>query len=119
MERSGYSIGWLLPDDAAEAAALEERTHPAEHRAGEQLIAAQLETTECDARNLSLGLYHRAAGATRPVLVGFVLAFLMRSRREMAEFFDAPIPEALDADGRTIYIADWAIEQAHRRANRA
>ena len=116
MERSGYSIGWLLPDDAAEAAALEERTHPAEHRAGEQLIAAQLETTECDARNLSLGLYHCAAGATRPVLVGFVLAFLMRSRREMAEFFDAPIPEALDADGRTIYIADWAIEQAHRRA---
>ncbi|HUO68967.1 MAG TPA: GNAT family N-acetyltransferase, partial [Gammaproteobacteria bacterium] len=49
-------------------------------------------------------------------LVGFVLAFLMRSRREMAEFFDAPIPDALDADGRTIYIADWAIDPAHRGA---
>jgi CelD/BcsL family acetyltransferase involved in cellulose biosynthesis len=116
MEHNEYSIGWLLPDDATEAAALEERIHPTEHRAGEQLIAAQLETTECDARNLSLGLSHRSAGATRPALVGFVLAFLMRSRREMAEFFDAPIPDALDADGRTIYIADWAIERAHRRA---
>ena len=116
MARNGYSVGWLLPDDAAEAAALEARTHPAEHRAGEQVIAAQLETTECGARNLSLGLYHRPAGAARPVLVGFVLAFLMRSRREMAEFFDAPVPDALDADGRTIYIADWAIERPHRRA---
>jgi CelD/BcsL family acetyltransferase involved in cellulose biosynthesis len=116
MELDEYSIGWLLPDDAPEAAELETRIHPADHCAGEQLISAQLETTECGARNLSLGLYHSAAGAARPVLVGFVLAFLMRNRREMAEFFDAPIPQALDADGRTIYIADWAIERAHRRA---
>jgi len=116
MERNGYSVGWLLPDDAAEAAALESRIHSVEHRAGEHLIGAQLETTECDARNLSLALYHSAAGAPRPTLVGFVLAFLMRSRREMAEFFDAPIPDALDAEGRVIYIADWAIERAHRRA---
>jgi CelD/BcsL family acetyltransferase involved in cellulose biosynthesis len=115
-ELSEYSVAWLLPDDAAEAAALEARIHAVEHCAGEQLIAAQLETTECDARNLSLALYHRSAGAPRPTLVGFVLAFLMRHRREMAEFFDAPIPDALDADGRTIYIADWAIEHAHRRA---
>ena len=34
----------------------------------------------------------------------------------MAEFFDAPIPEPLDPEARTIYIADWAIEHAHRRA---
>jgi CelD/BcsL family acetyltransferase involved in cellulose biosynthesis len=116
MERNGYSVGWLLPDDAAEAAALESRIHAVEHRAGEDLIGAQLETTECDARNLSLGLYHSAYGAPRPTLVGFVLAFLMRSRREMAEFFDAPIPDALDAEGRVIYIADWAIDRAHRSA---
>jgi CelD/BcsL family acetyltransferase involved in cellulose biosynthesis len=116
MDRNEYSIGWLLPDDAPEAAGLEARIHAAEQRAGEQLISVQLETTECGARNLSLGLYHRAAGATRPTLVGFVLAFLMRSRREMADFFDAPIPEALEADGRTIYIADWAIEPSHRKA---
>jgi len=116
MQRNEYSTGWLLPDDAAEAAALEARIHPVEHRAGEQLIAAQLETTECGARNLSLGLYHRAAAGRRPTLVGFVLAFLMRNRREMAEFFDAPIPDALDAEGRVIYIADWAIEREHRRA---
>jgi CelD/BcsL family acetyltransferase involved in cellulose biosynthesis len=111
-----YTVGWLLPEDAAEAAALEARTHVAEHRAGEDLITAQLVTTESGARNLSLALYHRAADSSRPVLVGFVLAFVMRSRREMAEFFDAPIPEALDPDGRTIYIADWTIEHAHRRA---
>src|SRR5262249_32647451 len=111
-----YTVGWLLPEDAAEAAALESRTHAAEHRAGEDLIAAQLVTTESGARNLSLALYHRAADASRPRLVGFVLAFVMRSRREMAEFFDAPIPKALDPEGRTIYIADWAIEPAHRRA---
>jgi len=111
-----YSVAWLLPEDAAEAAALEASIHPLEQRAGERLIAAQLVTTETGARNLSLGLYHRAAVAPRPVLVGFVLAFVMRSRREMAEFFDAPIPAELDPDGATIYIADWAIEPTHRRA---
>ena len=52
------------------------------------------------------------------MLVGFVLAFVMRSRREMAEFFDAPIPEALDPEGRRIYVADWAIQLAHRRASK-
>src|SRR6185369_3401664 len=113
---SEYTVGWLLPEDAAEAAALEARTHVAEHRAGVDLITAQLVTTESGARNLSLGLYHLAADSSRPVLVGFVLAFVMRSRREMAEFFNAPIPEQLDPDGRTIYIADWTIEHAHRRA---
>jgi hypothetical protein len=113
---AAYSVAWLLPEDAAEAAALEASTHSLQHRAGEQLIAAQLVTTETGARNLSLGLYYRAADARRPTLVGFVLAFVMRSRREMAEFFDAPIPSELDPDGRTIYIADWAIEHTHRRA---
>ena len=113
---SDYSVGWLLPEDAPEAAALEARTHVAEHRAGEELIAAQLVTTESGARNLSLALYYHPADGPRPVLVGFVLAFVMQSRREIEEFFDAPIPEPLDPDARTIYIADWAIEPAHRRA---
>lgn len=112
-----YEVGWLLPQDASRAAELEARIHKPEHRAGEALIAAQLETTEWGGRNLSLGLYRRASdGSGTPALVGSVLAFAMRDRSEVGEFFDAPVPAGLDPDEPTIYIADWAVEPEHRAA---
>jgi len=104
-----YSINWLEPEDAAEIARLEAQNHTVEHRAGEQVIAAQLTETAEDGRNLSVGLYFGAQ------LVGFVLAFVARSRREVASFFDAPIPADLSPDDPVIYLADMAVLPRHRR----
>ena len=104
-----YSINWLELEDAAEVARLEAQIHTADHRAGQQVIAAQLIETAEQGRNLSLGLYF----GTR--LVGFGLVFLARSRREVASFFDAPVPEDLSADEAVIYIADFAVLPQHRR----
>ena len=113
-----YLVRWLLPEDAPQIAELEARIHVPEHRAGEELIEAQLEITEWDGRNLSLGLYYRDPTKPEgPTLVGFGLVFVMRDRREMGDFFDAPVPTELDASQSTIYIADWAIEPEHRRAS--
>ena len=112
-----YQLGWLLQEDAPDVALLEAKVHPAEHRAGEELIRDLFESTDCGGRNLSLGVYHLdpAAAAGRR-LVGFLLAFVMRDRREMGELFDAPVPEELDPAERTIYIADWVFEPEHRRS---
>jgi CelD/BcsL family acetyltransferase involved in cellulose biosynthesis len=110
-----YRVRWLLPEDAPLIAALEARVHSDEHRAGQDNIRAQLESTDIGARNLSLGVYHRD-GKSPGRLVAFLLAFAMRSRREMAEFFDAPVPAELDAAQPTVYIADWVVEPTHRRA---
>jgi CelD/BcsL family acetyltransferase involved in cellulose biosynthesis len=111
----GYVVRWLLPEDALEVAALEARVHLPEHRLGAQTIEGQLAVTEWGGRNLSLGLYHRSA-EDRETLVGFGLAFKVRARREMAEFFEAPVPADLDPDQSTIYVADWGVEPEHRRA---
>jgi hypothetical protein len=106
-----YIVRWLEVEDAAEIASVEARGHPAEHRMGEELIRAQLEET-ADGRSLSLGLYSR----TR--LVGFILAFVMRDRHEMASFFDAPVPESLDGSQSCVYVADYVVDREHRQASR-
>ena len=110
MSNESYIVRWLIPDDAEQIAALEARVHVSEHRAGRSLIWEQLALTEGDGRNLSLGLYRGSQ------LVGFGLAFVMSSRREMAEFFDAPLPPHIDPEQSTLYIADWVVEPEHRRA---
>jgi CelD/BcsL family acetyltransferase involved in cellulose biosynthesis len=114
-DKQPYQVGWLLPEDASDVALLEARVHADEHRAGQENIRALFESTECGGRNLSLGVYHRdpAAPAGRR-LVGFLLAFVMRTRREMGEFFDAPVPTELDPEESTLYLADWVFEPAHR-----
>lgn len=115
--RDHYAVHWLLPDDGAEAAALEAQLHAPEHRVGEEVIGAELETTEWGGRNLSLALHYLdPADPGRSKLVGFALAFRMRDRTEMAEFFDAPVPAELDPCQSTLYVADWAVLPAHRRA---
>lgn len=110
MSIRDYTIRWLSPEDSQQIAALEARVHVSEHRAGDLLIGEQLKATESDGRNLSLGLYHGGR------LVGFSLAFVMSDRREMADFFDAPLPPQLDPSASTIYVADWVVEPEHRRA---
>ena len=111
MSTADYAVRWLVPEDAEPIAALEGRVHVSEHRAGGDLIRRQLEITERDGRNLSLGLYSGVR------LVGFLLAFVMKDRREMASFFDAPIPPELPPHQSTIYIADWVVDTGHRRAS--
>jgi Acetyltransferase (GNAT) domain len=104
-----YSINWLEPEDAADVARLEAQIHTSDHRAGQQIIAAQLLETTAQGRNLSLGLYHGKR------LVGFALAFLAHNRQEVASFFDAPVPAALNAEERVVYVADVAVLARHRR----
>jgi CelD/BcsL family acetyltransferase involved in cellulose biosynthesis len=117
MGSDGYQLRWLLPEDASDVASLEARVHPAEHRAGEEHITELFESTDCGGRNLSLGVYcHDPAAPGGRRLVGFLLAFVMRNRREMAELFDAPIPPELDPEQSTLYIADWVFEPEHRRS---
>lgn len=112
MTKRAYTVDWLRPDDAAAIAAVEAQVHSPEHRAGARLIWAQLQETEQDGRNISLGLYY----GTR--LVGFGLGFVMRSRREMADFFDAPLPAQLDPEQSTIYVSDYVVLPKHRQASR-
>lgn len=112
MTSPAYAVRWLVPEDAEQIADLESRVHASEHQAGNRLIREQLRVTESDGRNLSLGLYHGAR------LIGFALIFVMQDRREMADFFDAPLPRELDASQKTIYVADWVVEPRHRKAAR-
>lgn len=108
----GYTIRWVGPDDSEAIAAVEARVHHADHRSGAAIIRAQLEETEYSGRNLSVGLFRGLE------MVGFGLVFVMRSRREMASFFDVPVPEGIDADAPTIYIADYVVDAEHRRGTR-
>ncbi len=122
MNPDNYSVHWLKPSDAAQAAEVEARVHAPEHRAGRELIEKQLTAKEWEGRNLSLGLYYRELGvadaAENRQLVGFGLVFVMHDRQEMAEFFDAPLPPELPARQRTLYVSDWGIDAKHRRAAR-
>lgn len=107
-----YTVRWLSPADAASVAAVEAKVHSREHHAGEEQIWAQLQETEVDGRNLSMGLYRGNR------LVGFGIGFVMRDRREMSEFFEAPLPEGLDPTCKTIYVADYVVLPRHRKASR-
>ena len=112
-----YRLAWLLPEDASAVAALEAQVHTAEHRAGEDLIRVQLDSTEVGGRNLSFGVYYRDPKAPqRETLVVFFLAFVMRTRRELGKFFDAPVPAELDPEQPTMYVSDWVVAPGHRRA---
>jgi hypothetical protein len=110
MRRRPYRIRWLGAADAERISAVERAIHPPEHRAGAELIWAQLAEKDEHGGNISLGLFLGRH------LVGYLLVFVMCSRREIADFFDAPLAEGLDPGESSIYASDFGVLPAHRNA---
>lgn len=103
-----YYIDWLHDKEAAEIAAIERKSFPRSSRTGRKDIATQLSVAEPEGENLSIGLY---CGAR---LVGYMLVFLEKERRNICRYTEVEPPEGMDLSGPGIYLADLAILPKHR-----
>jgi hypothetical protein len=109
VKQRAYRIRWLGAEHAELISAVEREAHPPEHQAGTHLIWAQLAEKDEHGGNLSLGLFLGRR------LVGYLLVFVMRNRREVAEFFDVPVAPGVDPDESVLYASDFAVLEEHRR----
>jgi hypothetical protein len=110
--RRTYCVDRLRPEDADAVAKIEQLVHPSDHRVGRNVIWAQLEETECEGENLSLGLY---CGTK---LVGYLLLFVLQERRKICEYFDVELPAHLNPTEPVVYAADVGVLAEHRQCTR-